>query len=88
MSNKPILVVRETDLGYAKMSFLVCGLCSQVVDESMTIDDADGSRSFLTHILAVKGEDIPERVCTDCFQETAECKEFADRSETRQLFRD
>ena len=70
-------------------SFLVCGLCSQVVDESMTIDDAaEGSRSFLSHILSVSGKDIPERVCADCFQETAECKEFADRSETRQLFRD
>ena len=72
-------------------SFLVCGLCSQVVDESMTIDDAaEGSRSFLSHILSVSGKDIPERVCADCFQETAECKEFADRSGLHEItfFRD
>ena len=72
---------RETKKPATIMSaFLVCGLCSQVVDESMTIDDADGSRSFLSHILSEKRRDIPERVCADCFQETAECKEFADRS--------
>ena len=61
-------------------SFLVCGLCSAVVEESMTIDDLEGSRSFLAHILRLKSEgDIPERVCADCFREIAEYKEFADR---------
>ena len=62
------------------MSFLLCGLCSAVVDESMTIEDLEGSRSFLARILHVEGGDIPERVCADCFREISEYKEFADRS--------
>ena len=62
------------------MSFLVCGLCSAVVEESMTIDDLEGSRSFLAHILRLSSDGaIPERVCADCFREIAEYKEFADR---------
>ena len=58
--------------------FLVCGLCSQVVDESMTIDDAS-LRSFLIHMLSITNDDLPAKVCTDCFQGTTECKKFADR---------
>ena len=58
--------------------FLVCGLCSQVVDESMTIDDAS-LRSFLIHMLSISNDDLPAKVCTDCFQGTTECKKFADR---------
>lgn len=58
--------------------FLVCGLCSQVVDESMTIDDVS-LRSFLIHMLSITNDDLPAKVCTDCFQGTAECKKFADR---------
>ena len=58
--------------------FLVCGLCSQVANESMTIDDA-GLRSFLVHMLSITNEDLPTKICTDCFPEMAECKKFADR---------
>ena len=58
--------------------FLVCGLCSQVVDESMTIDDPS-LRSFLIHMLSISNDDLPAKVCTDCFQGITECKKFADR---------
>ena len=58
--------------------FLVCGLCSQVAGESMTIDDT-GLRSFLVHMLSISNDDLPAKICTDCFPEMAECKKFADR---------
>ena len=58
--------------------FLVCGLCSQVANESMTIDDT-GLRTFLVHLFSITNEDLPSKICTDCFPEMAECKKFADR---------
>ena len=58
--------------------FLVCGMCSQVADEAMTIDDVS-LRSFLVHMLTIGNEDLPAKVCTDCYTGTASCKKFADR---------
>ena len=58
--------------------FLVCGLCSQVANESMTIDDT-GLRTFLAHLFSISNDELPAKICTDCFPEMAECKKFADR---------
>ena len=65
--------------GQTERMFLVCGLCSQVANEAMTIDDTGGLRSFLIHTLSITNDDLPAKICTDCFPEMAESKKFADR---------
>ena len=48
---------------YAAMSsseLRVCGLCSQLVAESMTIDP--GHHAFLAHLLSLRGAEVPRKV--------------------------
>ncbi len=57
---------------------LVCGLCSQLVDESIAMEDP-GVRAFLIHLLGVANDDLPAKTCTECFQESTKTRTFADR---------
>jgi hypothetical protein len=59
-------------------NFRVCGLCSQLVDESIQIDNA-GLRSFLIHLLSLTNDELPCKICTDCYQGSSDCRKFAER---------
>ena len=58
-------------------SFKVCGLCSQLVDESVQLDPV--FRAFLVSFLDIANENLPSKVCTDCYQQSFDCKKFKDR---------
>lgn len=60
-------------------SFKVCGLCSQLVDESVQLDPV--FRAFLVSFLELANEALPSKVCTDCYQQSFDCKKFKDRCE-------
>ena len=54
--------------------FKVCGLCSQLVDESVVINDT--LRSFLVEFLAVIPVVVPGKTCLECYKTAIECKRF------------
>jgi len=58
-------------------SFKVCGLCSQLVDESVKLDDS--LREFLVRFLDIDNTDLPAKVCTDCYQGTLDTKKFREK---------
>jgi hypothetical protein len=71
--------LKEKTMAQAEGSFKVCGLCSQLVDESVKLPD-----DLLNHLiifLNVAGELLPSKVCTDCFQGTTESKKFKVRND-------
>ena len=54
--------------------FKVCGLCSQLVDESVVINDT--LRSFLVEFLSVGSVVVPGKTCLECYKTAIECKRF------------
>jgi|694.fasta_scaffold90343_2 hypothetical protein len=61
-------------MAQAEGSFKVCGLCSQLVDESVKLPD-----DLLNHLIVflnVAGDLLPSKICTDCFQGATESKKF------------
>lgn len=63
----------------AEESFKLCGLCSQLVDESVQVSDK--LRAFLIRFLSVANDTLPAKVCTDCFSHALESMKFKDRCE-------
>ena len=71
-------------MAQAEGSFKVCGLCSQLVDESVKLPD-----DLLNHLIVflnVGGDLLPTKVCTDCFQGATESKKFKVGLEFSQYF--
>jgi hypothetical protein len=54
--------------------FKICGLCSQLVDESVLINA--GLKSFLLELLVVTENALPEKTCLECYKSAIECKRF------------
>ena len=52
----------------------ICGLCSQIVDESVLLNP--GLKSFLLEILKISIYSLPDKTCLDCFKSANECKRF------------
>ena len=46
--------------------FKICGLCSQLVVEAVQLEAP--IRSFLVGFLDMTNQEIPSKICTDCFQ--------------------
>ena len=71
-------MLEENKMAQAEGSFKVCGLCSQLVDESVKLPD-----DLLNHLIVflnVVGDLLPTKICTDCFQGATESKKFKVRS--------
>lgn len=59
-------------------NFKVCGLCSQLVDESVQLNAK--LRSFLLHYLSLTSNaSLPTKICTDCYQGAFDSLNFRDR---------
>jgi len=58
-------------------SFKVCGLCSQLVDESVEVTAA--MRAFLCSFLCIKEAKLPAKICIECYQRATECRGFKER---------
>lgn len=61
-------------------NFKVCGLCTQLVDESVMLPG--GLRSFLVDFLRSSLPDqdwLPTKTCLECYQHASESKRFKDR---------
>jgi len=58
-------------------SFKVCGLCSQLVDESVEITSS--LRGFLCTFLDLDEMKLPAKICLECYQRANECRYFKDR---------
>ena len=63
----------------AEDNFKLCGLCSQLVDESVQVNDK--LRAFLIRFLSVANAELPAKVCTDCYSHALESMKFKDRCE-------
>ena len=50
----------------AEGNFKVCGLCSQLVDESVQLSVP--LRAYLVDLLDIANDELPGKVCTDCYQ--------------------
>uniref|UniRef100_A0A0K2T316 ZAD domain-containing protein n=1 Tax=Lepeophtheirus salmonis TaxID=72036 RepID=A0A0K2T316_LEPSM len=55
-------------------AFKVCGLCSQLVDTSVDIDEI--LIDFLSQFLSITPDNFPPKICTDCFSSATEAKRF------------
>ena len=62
------MAFNETD------DFKICGLCSQLVDESVLI--SGNLREFLCIYLEILDENLPTRCCIECFKSANECLRF------------
>lgn len=59
-------------------SFKLCGLCSQLVDESVEVSTS--MKPFLCRFLNFSTvEELPSKVCLECFQGATECLRFKAR---------
>ena len=54
--------------------FKICGLCSQLVDESVLINAS--LKSFLLELLNVTESSLPEKTCLECYKSAIECRRF------------
>lgn len=54
--------------------FKICGLCSQLVDESVLINAS--LKSFLLELLNVTETSLPEKTCLECYKSAIECRRF------------
>ena len=54
--------------------FKICGLCSQLVDESVVI--SGNLREFLCVYLDISDDILPTRCCVECFKSSNECLRF------------
>merc|ERR1712223_1244824 len=54
--------------------FKICGLCSQLVDESVLITAQ--MKSFLQEFLGVSENSLPQKTCLECYKSAIECKRF------------
>ena len=57
--------------------FKICGLCSQLVDESIVIKE--NLRTFLTEFLNISNDVLPSKTCLECYKVTIECLRFRDQ---------
>merc|ERR1712223_1312271 len=53
--------------------FKICGLCSQLVDESVLITAQ--MKSFLQEFLGVSENSLPQKTCLECYKSAIECKQ-------------
>jgi len=58
-------------------SFKVCGLCSQLVDEAVKLNDQ--LLTFLITFLEVPGTVLPTKICTECYQGAIDSKKFKEK---------
>ena len=58
-------------------NFKVCGLCSQLVDESVEITTS--LRSFLCEFLQLLDHKLPAKICLECYQKATDCRNFKER---------
>ena len=63
--------------------FKICGLCSQLVDESVMINS--GMRNFFIEFLGISDEDLPAKTCVECYKSAHECKRFKDACDKSML---
>jgi len=54
--------------------FKICGLCSQLVDESVLINAS--LKAFLLELLNVTETSLPEKTCLECYKSAIECRRF------------
>ena len=54
--------------------FKICGLCSQLVDESVLINAS--LKAFLLELLNVNESSLPEKTCLECYKSAIECRRF------------
>ena len=54
--------------------FKICGLCSQLVDESVLINAS--LKVFLLDLLNVTESSLPEKTCLECYKSAIECRRF------------
>jgi len=54
--------------------FKICGLCSQLVDESVHINAS--LKAFLLELLNVTESNLPEKTCLECYKSAIECRRF------------
>ena len=54
--------------------FKICGLCSQLVDESVDIKST--LKTFLSEYLNIPEDALPEKTCLECYKSAIECKRF------------
>ena len=54
--------------------FKICGLCSQLVDESVLINAS--LKAFLLELLNVTESSLPEKTCLECYKSAIECRRF------------
>jgi len=54
--------------------FKICGLCSQLVDESVHINAS--LKAFLLELLNVTESTLPEKTCLECYKSAIECRRF------------
>jgi hypothetical protein len=57
-------------------NFKICGLCSQLVDESVQLNSV--LRAFLIEFLSLNEDQLPTKTCMECYQRTTESKRFKD----------
>eukprot|EP00093_Oithona_nana_P002261 02261.XXX_4252_2358_1 [CDS] Oithona nana genome sequencing. len=57
-------------------NFKICGLCSQLVDESVVNNET--LRSFLGELLNVTEDSLPTKTCLECYKAANESKRFKD----------
>merc|ERR1712223_1193595 len=54
--------------------FKICGLCSQLVDESVLINST--LKTFFVEFLNIEENALPDKTCLECYKSAIECKRF------------